>query len=101
MGVFSPWGRWLEVCALNYQTVRIALSEVVGPHTDLDRPRIRKVGLTPGRTSEGSFNDIAGIYDPGRTVLGAWSFEILRDGRFTFFAANCTDPYFQEYGYLN
>ena len=100
MGDFSPWGRWLEVWAPDYQTVRIPLPEVLGPHTDLERPCLQKVGLTPGRTPEDSLNDIAGIYDYGDTVIGVWSFEILRDGRFTYFAKSCSSPYFQEYGYL-
>ena len=72
----------------------------LGPHTDLERTRLRKAVLTPGRTPEDSFNDIAGIYDLGDTVIGVWRFEISRDGRFTYFHRSCSSPYFQEYGYL-
>jgi len=100
MGVFSPWGRWLEVSAPDYQTVRIPLPEVMGPHIDLERRRLRTVSLTAGRTPEGSLDDIAGIYDYGSNALGAWRLEILGDGRFAWFAAGCSGPYLQEYGYL-
>ena len=100
MGVFSPWGRWLEISAVDYQTVRIPLPEVMGPHTDLESSRVRKVGLTQGQTPENSFRDIAGSY---QTALNAafedCGFEIEPDGRFAWSVwGNSSRP--QEYGYL-
>jgi hypothetical protein len=100
MGAFSPWGRWLEVSAPHYQTVRIPLAEVLGPHTDLERPRLRKVGLTMGTTPEGPFHDIAGSYNPMDMVNAGCSFEIEPDGRFAWHAWGRPGPDSQAYGYL-
>jgi hypothetical protein len=100
MGVFSPWGRWLEVSAADFQTVRIPLPEVLGPHPDLEHPRLRKVGLTKGKTPEGSFNDIAGSYQTAiNDAFQESSFEIEPDGRFAWSRwADASRP--REYGYL-
>ena len=39
MAEFSPWGRWLEISAPNYQTLRVTLPEVVGAELGLGHRR--------------------------------------------------------------
>ena len=99
MGAFSAWGRWLEVSAAGYQTVRIPLPRVLGPHVHLGRPGLGTVTLVTGTTPEGPLRNIAGIYTTGFRGFGGSALEILRDGRYVYFAAGCTGTY-QEYGNL-
>ena len=88
MGVFEPWRDWLEVSAPGYQTLRIPLTEAVGPIGDLERLRVNEVSLTHGKTPANSFRDIAGTYDRsyGR-------FKIEEDGRFAWREQRLFRPY--------
>lgn len=99
LGVYSPWGRWLEVSAANHQTVRIPLSEVLGPIADLDQPARGTVSLSRGKTPEDSYRDLAGTYTTASTGFSGNRFEIKPDGRFTWSAWSCMYD-MQEYGYL-
>jgi hypothetical protein len=98
LGVFSPWGRWLEISAVNHRARRIPLPGVLGPFADPARRGLGKVALERGRTREDSFQDLAGIYTAGGGFGGRW-FKIEPDGRFAFCSWGCTYDY-REYGYL-
>ena len=98
MGVFSPWGRWLEVSASGYQTVCAPLPEVLGPHVDLGHPGLGKVALVRGKTPEYPFREIAGIYSV-QLGMGGSAFVIEPDGRFAWSASGCTS-HDQAYGRL-
>jgi hypothetical protein len=100
MGLFSPWGRWLEVSAAGHGTRRIPLTEVLGQFVDPVRQGARNVALARGGTRADSFRDLAGIYtDGGRGFGGRW-FEIEPDGRFAWCEWGCVPPDSREYGYL-
>jgi hypothetical protein len=100
MGLFSPWGRWLEVSAAGHGIRRIPLTEVLGQFADPARPIPRKVALARGEARADSFHDLAGVYtDGGRGFGGRW-FEIKSDGRFAWCEWGCVPPDSQEYGYL-
>ncbi len=96
MGTFSPWGRWLEVSAAGHRTVRIPLTEVLGPVADPARPCVGRVVLDRGPTPENAFGDLAGTYCQGGGFGGSW-FKIEPDGRFAWAAYDCTSTC-QEYG---
>ncbi len=98
MGVFSPWGRWLEVFASGYQTVRAPLPEVLGPHVNLGHTGLGKVSLIKGKTPEDPFREIAGIYSV-QLGMGGSAFVIEPDGRFAWSAAGCRS-HDQAYGRL-
>jgi hypothetical protein len=98
IGAFSPWGRWLEVSAVNHRTRRIPLAELLGECADPSCPGIARVALERGRTQEDSFKDLAGCYSFGGG-FGGCSFTIEPDGRFAWRAWGCTH-YDKEYGYL-
>jgi hypothetical protein len=98
IGTFSPWGRWLELSATGYQTVRIPLTNVLGPEVDVDQIKLPEVTLIPGKTPEDAFQDVAKTYHTNFGMGGA-SFRIQNDGRFTFDASSCTSSY-SEYGSL-
>ena len=107
IGVFSSWGRWVEIVANGYQTVRIPLPELLGPLVVLDRRRVGKVALTRGETDEASFSDVAGTYGAESIeYLGIGLFRISADGRFAWnppgFKSPHTDPFDHrnEYGFL-
>lgn len=99
-GAFSPWGRWLEVCAANYRTTRLPLPQVLGRHVVLGETHLQTVALTRGKTPEDAFRDIAGCYTRD-TGYGGSGFRIEPDGRFSWSAWGCTPPSLQEYGSLN
>jgi hypothetical protein len=99
MGVFSPWGRWLEVSAADHRTLRIPLTEVLGHFPDPVRPGLHKVALARGETRENSFQNLAGSYSHSNGFLSRW-FQIEPDGRFAFCESGCVPPGDQEYGYL-
>jgi hypothetical protein len=83
IGVFSPWGYWLDVSAAGYCTLRIPLPDALGPRIELERPGPGKVALDRGQTAESHCRDIAGRYTTaGRGQHGWTEFEILADGRF-------------------
>jgi len=98
MGVFSPWGRWLEVSAADHRTRRIPLPEVLGQFADPAGPGVRKLTLARGETRENAFRDLAGVYIAGRG-FGGRCFEIEPDGRFAWCESGCTYRS-EEYGYL-
>ena len=100
-GAFSPWGRWLEVSAVHYQTIRIALPEVLEPNVELDCRHLRTVGLSKGTTPANSFRDIAGVYIIPSYGFGGSEFHIEPDGRFAWSMSTDYTPDFQEYGFLN
>ena len=97
-GVFSPWGRWLELSAPNFQTVRIPLPQVLGSDVVLADTHNQTVVLTRGKTPENSFRDVAGTYTQ-RLGMGGSGFRIELDGRFAWYVGGCTSDY-QEYGFL-
>jgi hypothetical protein len=99
MGIFSPWGRWLEVSAANHRARRIPLTEVLGPFADPAAPGLGKVALDRGETPENLFRDLTGTFSRGGGFGGCW-FKIEPDGRFAWCAWGCTPPDFREYGYL-
>ena len=96
--VFSPWGRWLEVSAVGHPTVRIPLTDVLGPYADPTRRTLRTVALPRGVQPENPFRDLAGIYSAGGGFGGRW-FEIEPDGRFAWCEWGCTSSS-EEYGYI-
>ena len=98
MGGFSPWGRWLEISAADHRTLRVPLTEVLGPFADPARPGLGKVALDGGATRENPFRDLTGIYSQGGGFGGCW-FKIEPDGRFAWCAWGCTFDC-REYGYL-
>ncbi len=98
-GDFSPWGRWLEVCAANYQTLRLPLPHVLGRHVVLGETHLQTVALTSGKTPEDAFRHIAGSYST-RGGFGGSSFRIEPDGRFSWNSWGCRPPFHQEYGSL-
>jgi hypothetical protein len=98
MGDFSPWGRWLEVSAAGYRTLRIPLPEVLGPKLALDHPGLESVALVRGPTPEDSFREIAGVYFNGGGFGGS-GFVIEPDGRFAWSGYGCTYDH-KEYGRL-
>jgi hypothetical protein len=98
LGLFSPWGRWLEVSAVDHPTRRIPLTEVVGPFADPARPVLRKVSLAGGATRKNPFRDLAGVYCGGGGFGGRW-FEIEADGRFAWCESGCRYRT-EEYGYM-
>jgi hypothetical protein len=100
MGLFSPWGRWLEVSADQYQTLRIPLIDVVEPVTDLENPRPGKVELVKGRTTTNSCEDLAGTYHTAFTGFGGETFEIQPDGRFFWYSSGCLGIYGGEFGHV-
>ena len=100
MGEFSPWGRWLEISAPNYQTLRVTLSEIVGAELGLEHRRRLTIGLAKGKTPDGPFRDIAGAYVMGGSGFGFSAFVIAPDGRFAWIISGCMPPDFQQYGYL-
>jgi hypothetical protein len=99
MGGFSPWGRWLEVSAAGYKTVRMPLSEVIGFHGELGRPYVRTIALDRGTTPKDPCADICGIYTWGSTdpLVLIVTLEIRSDGRFAWTCADHHWP-FAEYG---
>jgi hypothetical protein len=97
-GVFSPWGRWLEISAANHRTRRFPLTEVLGPFADPAGPGLGKVALDTDETPENSFRELAGIFTDGGGFGGRW-FKIEPDGRFAYCSWGCTYEY-REYGYL-
>ncbi len=99
MGVFSPWGRWLEISAANHRTRRIPLAEVLGPFAAPNLPGLGKVALDRGETPEHLFRDLAGTFSRGGGFGGSW-FKIEPDGRFAWCAWGCVSPDSREYGYL-
>jgi hypothetical protein len=99
MGVYSPWGRWLEVSAANHRTRRVPLPELLGSDVDLACSPVAKVRLARGRTPKDAFGGVAGLYSAGGGFGGRW-FEIAPDGRFAWCEWGCTHSS-EEYGYLN
>ncbi|MDR3621130.1 MAG: hypothetical protein P4L85_17390 [Paludisphaera borealis] len=99
MGVYSPWGRWLEVAAAGHRTRRISLTEVLGAIADPSRPGQGKISLSPGELPGEAFRDLAGIYLIDGHGFGGCSFLIGPDGRFAWEQSTCMDSY-REYGYL-
>ena len=99
MGVFSPWGHWLEVAAADHQTRRISLTEVLGLCEDPRCPGLARVALDRGETPEDSFRDLAGIFTVGGAGFGGSCFNIEPDGRFAWLSWGCTFN-LREYGYL-
>ena len=99
IGIFSTWGRWLEISASHLEMVRVPLAEVVGPHVELDRASVRKIEVSRDKPSGNSFQDIAGGYS---SSIGeqAWHFEIEQDGRFVWTASGCIPPDDHECGYM-
>lgn len=101
MGVFSPWGRWLEISAAGYQPVRLPLGEVMGQYADLERLRLRKISLARGEAPEETFRDIAGTYSTPSRGFGHNGFKIEPDGRFAWIGAGCMGVQCLGYGYLS
>jgi hypothetical protein len=98
LGTFSPWGQWLEVSAVEHRTIRIPLTQVLGLFADPDSPRLGKVALARGKSSENSFGDLAGTYSE------SWGFsgmllKIELDGRFACSGWGCAFE-IRQYGYL-
>jgi hypothetical protein len=100
MGLFSPWGRWLEVSADRYQTLRVPLVDVVDPVADLENPPPARVELVKGRTARNSCDDLAGTYRSAFTGFGGSTFEIQPDGRFLWYSSGCMGIYGGEFGYV-
>jgi hypothetical protein len=98
MGIFSPWGRWLEVSAANHRTRRIPLTEILGSFADPVRPSVGTVNLVRGETPENPFRGVADSYSVGSGFGGCW-IEIEPDGRFAWCEWGCTYRY-EEYGHV-
>ncbi len=64
LGDFETWGRWLEVSAPGYRTVRLPLKDGLGGTADFVPTRRWDVPLARGVTPEGPFRDFAGTYRP-------------------------------------
>ncbi len=99
-GTFSPWGRWLEVSAVRFQTSRMPLQSVIEPTVELDRNGALKIELTKGKARESSFLDLAGKYAVPYQPGTASQFEIEPDGRFNWRSYVHGSPEFQEFGFL-
>lgn len=100
LGLFSPWGRWLEVSAAGRRTRRVPLPDVLGPFVDPARPGLGKVTLTSGATQDAPFRDLAGLYADGVRGFGGRGITIEPDGRFAWCEWGCVPPDAQEYGYV-
>jgi hypothetical protein len=101
MGAFSPWGRWLEISAVHFQTMRVALPEALGSHIELGSGSRHRVELATGTTPDASFPDIAGTYVMPSSGSGREDeFNITPDGRFAWSIYGWVQPSFHEYGYL-
>jgi hypothetical protein len=99
MGDFSTRGRWIEVSTEGHRTLRVSLTEMIGPFADSARPRLRKVALVRGETREDSFRDLAGQYLSGvRSQHGGPCLAIEPDGRFGWSSGGRNQE--EEYGYL-
>ena len=96
MAMFSSWGRWLEVSAGGYRTVRTPLPQVIGPLVDLDCRAPGRVGLIKGSTPPDPYCHISGTY-ARREGMGGTAFRLLPDGRFTWSSGGCRSNY-DEYG---
>lgn len=97
-GIFSSWGRWLEVSAEGHCTRRIPLPELLGSFSDPARQGVCEVRLTQGETPRNPLRCIAGSYSTGGGFGGCW-LKIEPDGRFAFCEWGCTYRS-EEYGYL-
>ena len=92
MGVFLTSLQWLEVFAPGHRTIRIPLTDVLGPTVDLEDPRPRRVALARGETPEDAFRDVAGVY---------WDFQIEPDGRYAYHdSGGCFGTSTEHYGYM-
>jgi hypothetical protein len=100
MGVFSPWGRWLEVSAADRRTRRIPLTDVLGQFADPAHPSPVKVTLARGEATDDAFHDIAGVYATHSSGFHGSGFVIEKDGRFAWSEWGCVPPDSHECGYL-
>jgi hypothetical protein len=82
VGVFTPWGHWLEVSAADYRTLLIALPDVLGLRIDLRHPGLGRAVLERGKTPEATCCDIAGRHDTVGGYPGEITLQILPDGRY-------------------
>jgi hypothetical protein len=98
LGVFSPWGRWLEISAASYRTVRVPLVHVLGPVADPAYPGVGLVALDRGPTNEDAFPEISGEYSDG-SGTGGRRFKITSDGRFAWTERSCWIDH-REFGYV-
>jgi hypothetical protein len=99
IGEFAPWGRWLEISAPEYQTMRMPLPEALGPHVQLEHRGLEIVRLISGKAPESRFADIAGTYYADALHHGGCIVRIEADGEFTWTGPGSEQPGPQEYGY--
>jgi hypothetical protein len=88
LGVFSPWGRWLEISAPDYATIRVPLVSVLGSLGDPARPGGGTLALSHGRMLDETLCDLEGEYSV-LNPFSSCSFRIEPDGRFTWRHIDC------------